>query len=217
MQRARLAVQPQPVPVEDPVCRVAVLLDLHDQIPRADRVDAPARDEHRLPAVRRQRVDQLRHAAFRERPLEVPARHPPLQPRVEVAVQQRIEQIPHLRLRLAAQPRRHRRGRMHLHREPVLRIEDLAQQRKARQLRQPRAEHLRAMLRPQLIQRAAAQRPLMHYALRILAIHQLPGFPDARGVRQTFAQQRLQAASAPDALHEERLEDERLVHLGSKI
>ena len=50
-------------------------------------------------------------------------------------------------------------GRMHLHRKPLLRVEQLEQQRKPRRLRRAAAENLLPVGRPQLVQRPPAHGP----------------------------------------------------------
>jgi hypothetical protein len=59
-----------------------------------------------------------------ERQLEILPPDAALQSRVEVALEQSIEHIPHFRLWLAAELPGHRRWRMHLQREPLLRIQN---------------------------------------------------------------------------------------------
>ena len=60
------------------------------------------------------------------------------------------------------------------------------------------------------MQRESLQISIVHHALRIRAIHQFPRFPDANPRGKVLAIKRLQPPSAPDAAHEERLEDDRL-------
>ena len=94
---------------------------------------------------------------------------------------------------------------MHLDGEAFLGIEELDQQRKPLRVGQIFAENFAPPIRPELVQGFAAPCPGVDHALRILAIDQLPGFTDARALRQAFLVKLLELAPAPDALHEQRL------------
>jgi hypothetical protein len=55
-------------------------------------------------------------------------------------------------------------------------------------IRQIRAKDRLPMIGPQLVQQRATQRPLMHHALRVFSIDDLPRFPDATPLWQPFVQ-----------------------------
>ena len=57
------------------------------------------------------------------------------------------------------------------------------------------------------MQGLAAQGAVVHDALRFFAVHDFPGFADARAGREFLVVKLLHAASTPDALHEERFKE----------
>ena len=205
---ARFSVEARAVPVEDAVGRVAVLLDLHDEAAGADRVAAPARDEHRVARPHWHAVEQVGGVTVGERALEIRAGRAAPEARVERGIFRRIEQIPHFRLRFAAQLGGHVRGRVDLNGERVLRVEDFCEQGKAGRIRHVCAEDFRAKFCPQLVQRDARVRAACDDALLVLAIHEFPAFADGRTGGRAFAGHFCEAVAAPHALHEERAEGE---------
>ena len=100
---------------------------------------------------------------------------------------------------------------MDLHREPFARVEQLDQDRKSRcrVALIVGSKDLFTPGRPKLVQSGSAQRSAVHDALRVLAVHDLPGFSDGHTVRQDFSEEVLKAASAPDALHGKRFKNDR--------
>ena len=100
-----------------------------------------------------------------------------------------------------------------MERKILLGIEQLAEDRETRRIRQV-AKNPGAMFLPKRVHGQPAQGALMHDALRFGAIDNLPRFADERRRRQSFPIERFQAPTAPDAFHEDRLEDERLSKLG---
>jgi hypothetical protein len=62
------------------------------------------------------------------------------------------------------------------------------------------------MLSPQVVQRFAFQQPIRHDALRFGPIDDFPRFTDASVCRQIFSELGLEAAAAPNSLHENGLE-----------
>lgn len=71
------------------------------------------------------------------------------------------------------------------------------------------SEDFSAAGRPELVQRRAAQRSVVHDALRVLPVNDFPGFSDWHRGRQDFSKEVFKAASTPDALHGEGLKDDR--------
>ena len=61
---------------------------------------------------------------------------------------------------------------------------------------------------PKLVQGGSAERPAMHDALGVLAIHDLPGFSDRCTLRQGFSVEVFKTATAPDALHGKRFKND---------
>ena len=79
-------------------------------------------------------------------------------------------------------------------------------------------ENLGPMIAPQLMQRAAGDRPVGDDALLVLTIDNFPGLSDAGGcIRQPPAVQPFQRAPTPWALHVERLEGEGSRHADQAI
>ena len=139
------------------------------------------------------------------------ASDPALETRVKVAVEQRIEEVPHLGLRLAAEARRDFGRRMHLHGEPILRVEEFEEQRKTRRVSGSPAPKTASRCSVQsVVQRCALQWPFVDDALRLFAIDDFPRFADPHPRRKPFVKMRFEAPATPDPLHEERLEDDRL-------
>ena len=60
-----------PRPIVNPVGGVAIFLDLNDQVPAADRMQSPARDEEAVARLDREARDEVRDRAVVERLLEV--------------------------------------------------------------------------------------------------------------------------------------------------
>ncbi len=73
------------------------------------------------------------------------------------------------------------------------------------------AEDFRAAGVPEFVQGQAAQGAVVDDALGFLAVHDFPGFADARAGREFLVVKLFEAAAAPDALHEERFKHERLL------
>ena len=95
---------------------------------------------------------------------------------------------------------------MYLHGKPLLCVQQLEKQRKPFRIRQAHAEDGLAKFRPQLVQCAPMQRSIVNDALRIRTVHDFPAFANARAPGQPFVHQGFEAASAPNALLEDRLE-----------
>ena len=93
--------------------------------------------------------------------------------------------------------------RMHLHGERLLAIEKLEQQRKL-PLRMVPAEERRAILRHQLVQRLAGERPIDDDALIVAVIDDFPAFGAALQVADRLAQLGAQPPAAPQILAQNR-------------
>ena len=101
---------------------------------------------------------------------------------------------------------------MNLEGEILLGIEQFEEKRKSKRIANL-AEDLLAVFEPQFVQRRTAEWPIMVDALRLRPIDDLPGLSDWNRRWQPFPVKRFQAASAPDAFHEDRLEHQRLSQL----
>src|SRR5437016_10024155 len=105
---------------------------------------------------------------------------------------------------------------MYLQRESFLGVEQFDQQRKPRGLWNV-AENVMSILRPKFVQRFSFERSACDNALRLRAIDNFPRFADASIRWQFFSELRVETASAPHSLHEDRLEGERRCHCGWRI
>ena len=129
MQLPRPAVRPDAPPVVEAEGGVGALLHLVDLRPRADGVDHPAGDEIRLEPLRLAPDHEILERPALYRPLHV------VRPdaRAEAHVERpRLEDAPHLRLRLAARNRGGRLAWMDLHRKREFGVYHLEEQREAR-------------------------------------------------------------------------------------
>jgi hypothetical protein len=66
------------------------------------------------------------------------------------------------------------------------------------------------MLHPKFVERESLERSIVDHALGVVTVDDLPGFADAGGRRETLAEKLFKPATAPEAFHEERFEDNRL-------
>ena len=180
VQVAGPAIEADAVPVEDAVGGIGVLLDLDDHVSAADSVDAPARDEDGIPFFHRHLEDLLGHAPLPQRFLEGFARRRPCpESGVQIAVEQGIHHIPHLALALAAIALGHFQGRMDLDRKPLLRIEQLTEEREALRVGKALTENCHATVGPEFVEGNAAEGAVVDDALGFFAIDDFPRFTDA--------------------------------------
>src|SRR6266404_4103868 len=74
-----------------------------------------------------------------------------------------------------------------------------------------------SMLRPEIVQRFAAKRPVRDNALRLRSINDFPRFADACIRRQFFPEFGFEPAAAPNSFHEDWFEGEGRCHGGWQI
>ena len=208
---ARLAVEAGAVPVEDAIGGVAVLLDFDNDIARADGMEASAGDEDAVAGFHRDSVERFLDAAGPQEVFEFFPGHAFFESGVDGGTGLGIGEIPHLRLGFPAQGGSDTRRRMDLDGEPLAGVEDLDQDGKMRRrmVGVGRAEDVLAVRGPEFVQGQSPQQAVVHDALGVLPIHNLPGFPDGGTLRQGFAIEGLEAAAAPDALHGEGFKNNR--------
>ena len=116
VQFAGRTIETGSVPIEDPVCSVAILLDLNDHIALTDGMEPSARDEDAIAALNRGGVEGLFDTALAKQNFELLPSNATLEADVDVGARLRVGEIPHLRLGLAFQSLAHMHGRMDLHR-----------------------------------------------------------------------------------------------------
>jgi hypothetical protein len=66
------------------------------------------------------------------------------------------------------------------------------------------AKHSLPVILPEIVQGGSPQRTLMHNALSLLPVHQLPDLPNRNSMRQGFAKKNFQAPAAPNPFHGQR-------------
>ena len=110
------------------------MLDLDDHIACANRVDAAARDENRIPGLHRDGVDFFLHAAFFQSLGKGFGGHTGFETCIDPAFRIAIRKEPHLGFGFAFELWGHRRRGMHLHREALPRIQQLEKEREARRV-----------------------------------------------------------------------------------
>ncbi len=143
MQRARLAVRPHAVVIEDPVGNVRVLLNFAQHHAGAYRVRGSGGNENGVACVHRHTRETILHCAISDRAAKRFARHLRQQTHAQRGVFAGRNHVPHLRLPDSARGRLmllrvHIVG-MHLHGKFFLREDKLHKQRDARQASQARA------------------------------------------------------------------------------
>ena len=80
------AVYAQPVPIKNPVGRVAILLNLEHHVARADSVEPPTRDKNITVRVTRNPMQKLKNFTGGEGRFEIASEHPMLETDVEAGV-----------------------------------------------------------------------------------------------------------------------------------
>ena len=124
---------------------------------------------------------------------------------------------PHFRFRFAVQRCGKRDWRMHLDREVVAGIEYFDEDRKARVLRVAAAENFLAVMSPKFVQAFAGEGSAFDDGLFLLAVDDFPCLTIGIGcVGKLAAVDALEFASAPDALHVEGGEGDR-IHVAPEI
>ena len=209
MELAGLAVEAVPVPVKDTVGRVAVLLNLDDDESLADGMEASARDEDALAGLGGGAVESLLDGAVNECFLELLPAHPIPQTRVDGSPLGCMQEVPAFGLGFASQLRGAVKWGMHLDGKALAGIKELDEQGKAGGGGGgvPLTEEEGAGSRPQLMKGFSLEGSLVDDALGLGAVDHFPEFADHRAVWELLAEECLEVAAAPDALHGEGFEE----------
>ena len=197
MELARFPIPIHPVPVENTIGRVGVLLDFKNHDLRSQRVDSPAGQEHRVARFDRDAMEAFGDILASQFAFKLRAADALFQADEQLSGRSGAGHVPHLRLRFAAQRRGHRRGGMNLQGQGRLGVDDFHQQGKTRRRRPAHSQHLGRTLLHQPMQRFAAQRPARNDALVAGPVADFPGlaYRDAR--RERLAVKGLEVAPAP--------------------
>jgi hypothetical protein len=83
MQRPRLSVQSHTIPIENPIGRIAILLDLDDHVAFADSVKPPTRDKNTLPGCHRYLMKGRFHIPAFKKCLKLLSSHPTFETRID--------------------------------------------------------------------------------------------------------------------------------------
>src|SRR5262245_25920461 len=129
MQLARLAIEPDSVPIKDPIGRVGILLDFKDEQPGANGVKASARQKNGVAGFDGNTMNTLGDRSSPDASFKYRASDTRLQPDKQFGTRRRIRDVPHLCLRFTAKLLCDRCGWMNLQREDLARIQDFDQQR----------------------------------------------------------------------------------------
>lgn len=167
-----------------------------------DGVNHAARDEETVTCPWLQNLHALGHAALTDRHFKGLTRYSISQPCIDLGSRLSMNHKPHLRLGIASQLRSQMCRGMYLNRQIVTSIQDFHQQRIApcRVPCQRLPKDRFAMLRPQFMQRHL--RPIIQktHTLLCCPVTDLPRLTKrCHWLRQFPLEQRLQAASTPDA------------------
>jgi hypothetical protein len=114
MEGARLPFVIDPPPIENAIRRIAVFLDLDEEIAATDGVQAPARDEKAVAGFDRQPWHQFGYFAVVDRLFELRRLHPRPQPGENLRTIVSGGEIPELALWFPAKGRRDLRAGMDL-------------------------------------------------------------------------------------------------------
>jgi hypothetical protein len=97
---------------------------------------------------------------------------------------------------------------MHLKREALLCIEQLAKQREPGAIWKPGSENGLSMLCPEFMEGTPPERAFVHHALRFFTVDQLPRLSDPGTVRKALPKKGLEPATTPHSFHEQGLENQ---------
>lgn len=208
VQGARFAIQACAVPVEDTVSRIAILLDLDDDVSASDGVDSAAWNENAIPGASGQAVEQVGHRAVGQGALKIRATGPGSKPGKDVGVRGGRGDKPHFGFGFAAKLWCDLCRRVHLHGKPLLCIEQFDQQRKARAAPViTRTKDRLTVLCPEFIEGFSSENACVNHALRFLAVNQFPGLSHAHVRGKFLGENGFEFAAAPDSFHEQGLKN----------
>ena len=211
MEFARFAIESEAVPIEDAVGCVGVLLDFVNQESRTDRMEAAGGDEDRITGRGAHRMHAIGNRAIGDRGFERLTGHAVFEADIKFRAGIAIGDEPHFRFRFAVQRCGKRDWRMHLDREVVARVEDLDEDRKAWVLRVAAAENFFAVVGPKFVQTFAGEGSAFNDRLLLLTVDDFPCLAIGIGfIGKLTAVDALEFASAPDALHVEGGESDRI-------
>jgi hypothetical protein len=200
VELSRLAVQTEPVPIEDAVSGIAVLLDLKEDVAGANCVKAPARNKNISVRSSRNPMQKLQNLTAREGRFEIDFAHPILETDVDPSAFIRGDKIPELGLRLGKNIDCSCPAGMNLEREGLGRVQDLYKNRKTLGI-VPFAKNFLPVVSPDFVQGSSSKFRLTNDALCIFAIDQFPRFPNRIPAREDPVKTGLQFAAAPNSFH----------------
>ena len=188
MQTARLSCRSRAVPIENAISRVAVFLNLDEQISPPDRVQPAAGTKKPSPFLTGDAIPDRLPSPSRHRLLESARGCTPLRRPAKISAPSSAAAKYHISV-FASPPsaRRHFVRGMDLQGKLFPRVEQLGENGKARRLRHVRPEDRIAMFDPQFMQGSPAPRPLPNDALRFRPVNDLPRFTDLFPRRKPFA------------------------------
>ena len=211
MEFARFAVESAAIPIEDTVGGVGVLLDFVNQESGADRVEAAGGNEDRVTGLGAYRMHAVGDRAVGDGRFKIFAGHAVFETDIKFRAFVAIGDEPHFRFRLAIQRCGKRDGWVHLDRKIVAGIENFDEDRKARVLRVSASENFLAVMRPKFVQTFAGKGTGFDDRLLLLAVDDFPGLAVGTVlIGKLAAVDALEFASAPDALHVEGGESDRI-------
>ncbi len=200
MEIARIAVVVSPIPIEDSVGGIRVLLDFVYQKTRTDGMEPTRRNENGIAFLRNEGVDEIRHCTVVDRSFEILATGSLFQTDMKFGTGFRIGDEPHFGFGFSFHRLREVGGRMNLDREVIAGVEDLDQEGKAVGFRCVFPKNLLAMAGPQVMQGFSGKFTLCHDGLGVFAIDDFPCLAVKTGGIGKFAMvEGFKLSAAPDA------------------
>ena len=194
------AISREPIPIEDAIGGVAVLLDLDNEITGSNRVQPAAWEKQRVAGPNRDAMNMRGDIAALYGLNEAVTLTKP-QSDKQLGVLGGIGNIPKLGLRFATELRRQVGWGMDLHRKLLMGIEQFDQQRKSLALWKV-AENISLVILPEIVQSLSTERPTQNNTLGFRSIADLPSFADLRSRWQLLAVDFFETSPSPDSLHE---------------
>ena len=213
MQLPRLAACIDTVPIENTISSVAVLLNFHEQVPSAYRVQPARRQEHRVACFHANFLNAGFDCSFIERTLELLSCYQFAKSKKKFCAGIGGGYVPEFCFGFATKSRCDLFRRMNLQGKLFPRIKQFDEKRESGERTRlaccfrRHAENLLSVLTPNLVQTFAFQKTVTHNALRFGTVDDFPRFADLLSGRQLFAEELAKFLAAPDSLHENGLED----------
>ncbi len=213
MQVAQLAVRSAPRIVVDAVRRIGILLDLREEDAAPDGMERARRNHDGIARLHLDAAHDVQEHVLLDAAAALLSRDLLLETVDDLRPRLSIEDVPHLHLAVLALVLE---GvavvGMHLHREIVVRVDELDQKREIRIARTVRAERsVRPFARDVRFQRQTRIRAVLDDALILLVARKLPALRDLRE-RRLSAVLRLEARAAPEVVLERRSKLHRVYH-----